>query len=342
MRRFVKNLLSNFSHIYVENNAFGYQITDIVLEKFSNSTIVKIKHYKDVFNRLGQDFQSQKTSMKLILAKKREPFLYPASEMIQEYDTPNFYYNTPIINCLYNCDYCFLQGMYQSGNIVVFVNDGDFMDAITEQLKNLKYPFEKMFVSISYNTDLMAIENIIPLTSRWIQFASGKSNLKIEVRTKSAFFQSLKTIPPSKNVVLSWSLSPNSVSEKYEKRTPPLKSRLNSVKAAMQKGWEVRLCIDPIIMVDNYDQIYCEFIDELFSEIDGLRLKDVTLGVFRMNKDYFNRILKRDPKSDIYYNNYSVEDNTVMPANPLRKEAIQLVEEKLLEYIPKSKILSWK
>ena len=111
-------------------DAFDFELTDLTLSKFPRATVIKIGHYKDVFNRPGQDFQIQKSSMKLILAIKTEPFLYPASDMVQEFDTPNVYYNTPILNCLYNCDYCYLQGMYPSGNVVVFVNENDFMDAI--------------------------------------------------------------------------------------------------------------------------------------------------------------------------------------------------------------------
>ena len=60
-----------------------------------------------------------------------------------------------------------------------------------------------------------------------------------------------------------------------------------------------------------------------------------------MNKDYFNRIRKRDPKSDIYYDNYITEGNIVMPEKRIRREAVIFLEQKLLEFIPKSKILSW-
>ena len=44
---------------------------------------IQIDHYKDIFNRSGQDFQTQKLSMNIILAKKIKPFLYPASDMVQ-------------------------------------------------------------------------------------------------------------------------------------------------------------------------------------------------------------------------------------------------------------------
>ena len=174
----------NFSHIYLENGTVGYPLTQFALSKFPKAKVIKIEHYKDVFNRTGQDFQIQKSSMKLILAKKTKPYLYPASDMVQEYGTPNTFYNTPILNCLYNCDYCFLQGMYPSGNLVVFVNEGDFFNSITNKLKKLNDPSEPMIVSISYNTDLMAMENIMPLASRWIEFTRDLSLIHISEPTR--------------------------------------------------------------------------------------------------------------------------------------------------------------
>ena len=184
----MKYFQPNFSHIYVERGALDYPLSQIALKKFSKSKVIEVDHYKDIFNRTGQDFQVQKKSMKLILAKKTEPFLYPASEMVQEFGTPNVYYNTPILNCLYNCDYCFLQGMYSSGNMVVFVNESDFMDAIKIKMASLNLTLDPMVVSISYNTDIMAMENIIPMASRWIDFVKTQKKLLIEIRTKSALF----------------------------------------------------------------------------------------------------------------------------------------------------------
>ena len=153
----MQNFQPNFSHIYLEKDAVVYPLTQLTLSKFPKAEILEIDHYKDVFNRPRQDFQLQKASMKLILAKKTEPFLYPASDMVQEYGTPNVFYNTPILNCLYNCDYCFLQGMYPSGNLVVFVNEEDFFNSIKNKLNDLDDSAKSMVVSISYNTDLMAM-----------------------------------------------------------------------------------------------------------------------------------------------------------------------------------------
>ena len=145
----MKNLQPKFSHLYIEEEAYGYSLSKTILRKFSNSSIIDIKHYKDVFNRSGQDFQTQKKSMKLILAKKTPPFLYPVTDMVQGHHMPGFFYTTPMLNCLYNCEYCFLQGMYPSGNIVLFVNQDDFQKAVKVKLNQNNLSKEGLTVSIS-------------------------------------------------------------------------------------------------------------------------------------------------------------------------------------------------
>ena len=337
----MQNFQPNFSHIYLEKDAAVYPLAQLTLSKFPKAEILEIDHYKDVFNRPRQDFQLQKASMKLILAKKTEPFLYPASDMVQEYGTPNVFYNTPILNCLYNCDYCFLQGMYPSGNLAVFVNEEDFFNSIKYKLKDLDNPSKPMVVSISYNTDLMAMENIIPVASRWIEFAKLQKNMRIEIRTKSALFSAIKDIESSENVILSWTLSPLEICEKYESTATPLHRRIKSLKQALDLGWDVRLCFDPVILVNDWEKIYMRFVDDIFSEIDGKKLADLTLGVFRMSKDYFNRIRKREPRSDIYYSDYIIESNTVTVPIDQRQRALAILKNRIAEYIPKDRIQVW-
>ena len=337
----MKNLFPRFSHIYIEKEAYDYPLSNLVLSKFRNSSIIDIKHYKDIFNRPGQDFQAQKASMKLILAKKPEPFIYPVTDMVQGHHISEFYYTTPILNCLYNCEYCFLQGMYPSGNIVIFVNQDDLQNAIIDKLNQNKSFQRIMMVSISYNTDLLAMENFFPLTKSWIEFASKKTNLMIEIRTKSSDFSSIKNISPNENVILSWTISPQKVSRLYEHNAPPFIQRIVALNSAIEKGWKVRLCFDPVMYVDGWIEIYSEFFSSVFHTINGKKLYDITLGTFRMNKDYFNRIRSRNPKSDIFYSKYITEENTVALQPDIRNAMMIKLKDELSHYISPDKILVW-
>lgn len=336
----MKNTLPNLSHIYIEKDAFGYSLTESILSKYRSSKMIEINNYKEIFNRSNQNFQLQKSSMKLILALKRPPYLYPVSSIVQEFDSPNSYYTTPVINCLYNCDYCFLQGMYPSGNMVLFVNENDFFENTIFEIQKRKNK-KPLYLSISYNTDLMAMENIIPICRNWINFSKSVSDLLLEIRTKSGLFSSISDIPSNENTILSWTLSPEPISKKYESNAPPLKSRINSIRSAIKKGWKVRVCFDPIITVNDWQSLYSNFFSDIFKKIDPNQIYDVTIGVFRMNKEYFSRIKKTDINSDLYFSNYENDDGVLSLPKKYRDNVINLIRFELEKYLNKDKVHSW-
>ena len=243
--------LPDFSHIYIESKAQGFNLTKKCIRNFPKAKIIEISDYKSIFNRPRQDFQTQKQSMKLILAIKKPPYIYKGTDILQDGGYKNFYYNTPMLNCLYNCSYCFLQGMYSSANIVVFVNEIDMQDAVKNEIVKRVHKEQPLMLSISYNTDLMAFENILPITKNWIQFAKLNLDLNLEIRTKSGLYHSIKDIESSDQIVLAWTLSPDKVVRKYELNTPPLSKRISAIKLALNDGWKVRLCFDPILYYNN-------------------------------------------------------------------------------------------
>ena len=285
-------LNKKFSHIYVERNILKHPLTRKVISKFESAEVVKIDHYKDVFNKTGQLFFLQKKSTKLILAEKKAPFIYRGSHMCDSFGHDNFYYTTSAMNCVYNCDYCYLQGMYNSGNIVVFVNLEDTFKSIKSLSES-----DKIYVCISYDTDLLAIEYITGFVKNWIEFSSANPNVVIELRTKSANFEYLSGIPSVPQFILSWSLSPDEVISAYEKGTPGLSARLDSIKKAVSNGWQVRLCIDPVIYTPDYKEIYSRMADKINSTIDTKLLKGISTGVFRVPGESLGKMRRNNPES---------------------------------------------
>ena len=70
------------------------------------------------------------------------------------------------MNCVYNCEYyCYLKGMYPSGNIVVFVNLEDIFAELEEILQ--KHP---VYLCVSYDSDLMALEDLTGFVESWLGF----------------------------------------------------------------------------------------------------------------------------------------------------------------------------
>jgi spore photoproduct lyase len=322
--------LGHFSHVYVEGDCLDAPLTKQVLERFRRATVVEIGHYKDVFNRPGQRFQLQKQSMKLILARKREPLIYDGSPFAPNFGEPNFFYNAPILNCAYNCDYCYLQGMYPSANMVVFVNQ----DEMAAEADRVLEERGSIYLCVSYDTDLLAFEKVVPLSRFWIEWAASREGALIELRTKSANFRAVSELAANARTVMAWTLSPESVAIRHELKTAPPKLRMQSMAAAMDAGWPVRACIDPIIAVPDWREQYGELVEQMAEMLPLQALRDVSLGTFRMNKDYLQRIRKQRQDTAVLYHAFAEADGCAVYDEILRREMLEFVRDRLVEHAP--------
>ena len=111
---------SFFSHIYVEKSVADMPDTVRILNKFPQSHIIYIDHYKDVFCRSRQSSVLQHRTQNLIIAKKENNLVYAGAPVCQSFGNEHFYYTSCMMNCVFDCEYCYLKGMYPSGNVVLF------------------------------------------------------------------------------------------------------------------------------------------------------------------------------------------------------------------------------
>lgn len=324
--------MKKFRHIYIEEDILNHPKTISILDKNPNAEKIIIRDYKTFFSRANQNFQLQKTDMKLVLAKKKDNFLYEGSNFSNDFGNKNFFYNTLILNCIYNCEYCFLQGMFNSANIILFVNQEDFFESTKSMLN------EEIFLCISYETDLLAFEELTGFVRDWILFSYNEPNLKIELRTKSNSFSKISDMKANPNFILAWTISPDSIIKKYEKNTPSLNRRLESIRSALERNWNVRICIDPILHVEGWEEEYKNLIQKIFEEIEIEKLNDISLGTFRINKDFLKKMKKQRTDSKILYYPFQIENDMASYKKSKKDEILAKLEKILLEKIPKSKI----
>ncbi len=330
----MNSTLPNFSHLYVEGEVRDHPFTRRLRERFAKARVVEIEGYQEVFNRAYQSWRVQKKSPKLILAGKREGLIYRCSEIAPSFGHQNFFYNTLVMNCIYDCDYCYLQGMFPSANLVVFVNQEDFEASVDQEL-TCSSP---LYLCISYDTDLMAMEPIFGLCSRWIEFTRRRPQLEIELRTKSSNFKPLAQLAPVDNVILAWTLSPEVVRTRFEGLTPSLAQRLKAAHQAAEAGWRVRLCFDPILRVKDWREAYQETIEQVQARFLPSQIRDTSVGVFRMNRDYWQRIKKQRDDTPVIHYPYEVTDQVASYPEPQSQEMTTFVAERLAEWLGAEKV----
>lgn len=327
-----------FAHIYAEKGLNASCVKEICA-RLPKSRVVEIGHFKDVFNRTHQDFQAQKCDTALILAKRTEHFVYPGAPVCQSFGNAHFYYASVLMNCLYDCEYCYLQGMYPGGHMVAFINLEDYFSEIEALLK--EHP---MYLCISFDTDLLAMEAVLGFGKRWCAFAQKHQNLTIEIRTKgdaAYFLKEMEAESVPENVILAWTLSPQCVISAYEHRTADLKRRLLAMRRALHMGFSVRACFDPALDIPDFEEEYGGLIDAVFEIIPPERLYDASIGTFRISADYLKTMRKNRPGSLVVQQPYVNEGGIACYGAARSGEMMRFLKEKLLMYLPEEKLFLW-
>lgn len=325
-----------FSHIYVESAVMEHFRTKEIIEKFPKAEVVEIDHYKDVFCRNGQNYSVQHKSQKLIIAAKTGELVYEGAKVCQSFGNEHFYYTSCTMNCIYDCEYCYLKGMYSSANVVIFVNIEDIFDRVEELLK-----VHPLYLCVSYDTDMVAMDYLMGYTEKWCEFAKKHSDLKIEIRTKSANVSLVKKLPVTEQVILAFTVSPREVTEKYEHFTPPLSARVKCINEAIGIGHQVRICFDPIIYCRGWQAQYDEMIDLIFENVDMEKVLDVSVGSFRVSQDYLKKMRKIKPDSAVVQFPYENTKGVYHYPVALMEQMEQHVVERLKEKVTENKIFRW-
>jgi len=326
-----------FSHIYVEKQVRDHPRTKKILAKYPNAVIIEIGHYKDVFCRSRQDPMLQHRTQKLILAAKDGCLLYQGSPVCQSFGNDHFYYTSCMMNCIYDCEYCYLKGMYPSANIVVFVNLEDFFERAGQMMKS-----RPLYLCVSYDTELLALEWLAGYADAWSRFAAEHIHeLTIEIRTKCANKHFFESQEPLSNVIYAFTLSPQAVVERFEHDTPSLAERTACAAKAVSAGFPVRLCFDPIIYVPGWQQHYEEMLDQVFRSVAAEKLADVSVGSFRIPQDYLKKMRRQQPDSAAAWFPYEIENGYYHYPKNLMEDMEQFVVKRLRGHMRPEKIFLW-
>ena len=284
------------STVYVERAVRGHARTAAVLERLERAHVVEIDRYGEVFNRGRQDFRAQKRSPSLILARKEGERVLAAPDGYGVGGARNFYFSH-MLNCPYDCRYCFLQGMFRSAHQVLFVDYESFFEQIAEVTRTSG---EDTWFFSGYDCDSLAFEGISGFAGAALHaWADLPSHAYLELRTKSTRIEGLLGREPDERVVIAYSLSPEQVAREVEHGTPSVARRIDALARLQEAGWKVGLRFDPLLYRPGFEASYDELFREVFDRLDGPAIHSVSLGVFRLPKDFHKRLVRLYPEEPL-------------------------------------------
>jgi spore photoproduct lyase len=317
--------------IYIEDNIQQHPRVKDILARFPSAKTIICGRYGEVFNPKAQNFRLQKIKPALILAEKFKNFTLETPDGYGIGATRNYYFSH-ILNCLYDCRYCFLQGMYQSANYVLFVNYEDFQDEIKQKCN--AYPAEDIHFFSGYDCDSLALEPVTHFAEQFLPFFATLPNAWLELRTKSTQIRSLLAPKPFPRCIVAFSLSPAEIANKVEDKAPSLERRLEAIKKLQQQGWQIGLRFDPLIYQTDYQQQYQHLFRQVFAMIDPKFLHSVSLGVFRLPEAYYKKIHKLYPDEKLFASPLAHQDGLVSYRKELEHEMITYCTQQILNHIP--------
>ena len=283
--------------IFIEQEILDHERTKAVLSKFPKSNRVIISRYQEVFNKRTQNFRLQKKQPALILANKHKNFVLPAPAGFGIGAEKNFYFSH-MYNCLYDCRYCFLQGMYSSANYVLFVNYEDFYSHIKKTIQN--NIDERMTFFSGYDCDSLAFEKISGFVKNTLPIFLGLEDVDLELRTKSVQLEPLLSLEPQQNCIVAFSLMPEELAKCLDNKAPSVSRRIAALSRLAERGWPIGLRFDPLIYSYDWKERYKELIRSLLEVLPDESIHSISYGPLRFPKKMYNEIFKLYPDEGLF------------------------------------------
>jgi len=322
------------STLYIEKEVLEEKRVLDIRQRFDHLETIECEHYGEIFNRKAQNFRLQKQNPALILAKKHKGFVLPAPESYGIGGDKNYYFSH-MMNCIYDCRYCFLQGMYRSANYVVFVNFQSFADEIRKISE--QHVDESVYFFSGYDCDSLALEPVTKFIDFILPVFEKLPNAFLELRTKSTQIRGLLDRPALDNCIVAFSLSPDNIVKSLEAKTASLEKRIDALQKLQSKGWLIGLRFDPLIYFDNYKEEYTNLFEKVFAALDVDRIHSVSLGGFRMPEKFFKNMVKLYPEEKLFASTLEEDGGMISYEKNLEQAMLEYCENELLKHMPKEK-----
>jgi spore photoproduct lyase len=181
--------------------------------------------------------------------------------------------------CNFDCSWCYLNGTLRFRPM----GKKPYMKSKTKIVEHIKNYFEQNALPSLMNSgelsDSLVFEgNGYALSKFIIPLFKIQNKHKLLILTKSANVKGILSSSSKDYLIASFSLNSFEVAKRWEKKAPSPKQRIMAAKKLHNAGYTVRIRIDPVVPVENWEQGYKDLIDHLFKNIVPER---ITIGSLR-------------------------------------------------------------
>lgn len=203
---------------------------------------------------------------------------------------------------------------------------------------------KELTFEIGSNSDLI-LENTITKNLIWTieNFKNSKKGM-LTFPTKFDMVDSILEIDHQGKVIIRVSVNPEDIINKIEFGTSRLEGRIEAINKLKEAGYKIGILIAPVVMVENWKNLYLELIKQLESKLSKNVKKDVFFEVIFMTYSYVHTKINEEafPNAINLYNKENMTGRgrgKYMYKKDLRQDGEVFIREQLAKYFPNNEIL---
>ena len=181
--------------------------------------------------------------------------------------------------CPFDCAWCYLKGTFRflPTRTKPVVKDYKKIELHTRRfLGELTAP--EILNTGEIADSLMGEGLSDPFSKFIIPMFEEQNKHKVLFLTKSDNIKHLLEINPHNQVIVSFSLNADEVAKRWERGAPSVDRRIEAGRRLSQAGYEVRIRIDPMVPVPDWERHYTSLVEQIFDSFVPSR---ITLGSLR-------------------------------------------------------------
>ncbi|MGB3478759.1 MAG: three-Cys-motif partner protein TcmP [bacterium] len=169
--------------------------------------------------------------------------------------------------CPFDCAWCYLKGTFRfrPEGIKPVVKNLEKVKLHTDAFLN-KVKIPEILNTGEIADSLMAENSKFAFSKIIVPMFEKQNRHKVLFLTKSNNIRNFLEINPHNQVIMSFSLNALPVAKKWEKKAPTVKKRIEAAKRLSDLGYEIRIRIDPMVPISNWEKHYKDLLDLMFAD----------------------------------------------------------------------------
>ena len=322
--------------IYFEKKIINYPLGQHLMNQYKETPKIEIENHNNIEEmrkKQNSEFANMKRNL-IIGVRKTHKF-------VENHKTSDYLVPYTSSGCTAMCMYCYLVCNYNKcAYLRLFVNREQMLEKIirTAQKSEKQLTFE-----IGSNSDLI-LENTITGNLVWTieNFANTEKGF-LTLPTKFDMVDDILPLKHNGRIVIRMSVNPAEIINKVEFGTSRLKGRIEAINKLAEAGYKIGILIAPVILVENWQQLYSELIQTLSVELSDKARRIAFFEIIFMTYSYVHTKINEEA----FPNAINLYDKEIMTGRgngkygykeKNRREAEIFLRDQMHKYFPNNSI----